>query len=196
MHRRLFLLAAAAAFPLISASPALALNAAGAESLVDKVVADINKVINSGKSETAMYKDFERIFDNYADVPIIARTTLGPPARTATAAQMKAYTAAFRTYISRKYGRRFREFIGGGVEVRSSRAINDNFEVLTMATLAGQPPFEVSFRVSDKSGRDLFYDMLIEGISLLKSEKSEVGALLDRNRGDLDAMIADLAKAG
>jgi phospholipid transport system substrate-binding protein len=38
--------------------------------------------------------------------------------------------------------------------------------------------------------------MLIEGISLLKAEKSEIGSLLDKNRGDIDKMIADLSKAG
>jgi phospholipid transport system substrate-binding protein len=38
--------------------------------------------------------------------------------------------------------------------------------------------------------------MFIEGISLLKAERTEIGAMLDRRKGDIDAMIADLKRAG
>ena len=50
---------------------AAALTADGAKTLVDKTVADINSIINSGKSESAMLKDFEKLFASYADVPAI-----------------------------------------------------------------------------------------------------------------------------
>jgi len=53
--------------------PALAMTQARAKTLVDALVADINGVIASGKSESAMYVEFERIFARYADVPTIAR---------------------------------------------------------------------------------------------------------------------------
>ena len=196
MNRRIFL-GSTAALALLAAFPAQALNTAEAEALVGNLTGDITKVINSGRSENAMFKDFEKLFDKYADVATIARTTLGPPARSASAAQMKAYTTAFRGYIGRKYGKRFREFIGGKVEVKAAREFKTGrFEVKTVALLQGEAPFEVIFLVSAASGRDLFYDMLIEGVSLLKAEKSEVGSLLDKNKGDLDAMIAALAKAG
>ena len=52
------------------------------------------------------------------------------------------------------------------------------------------------FRVSDRSGRNLFFDIVIEGISLGKTERTEIGALLDKNRGDIDAMISDLRALG
>ena len=46
------------------------------------------------------------------------------------------------------------------------------------------------------SDRNLFFDLLIEGISLLKSERAEIGAMLDRNRGNIAALVQDLRKAG
>ena len=197
MNRRHFMAGVAAISVVTGAAPAFALNDAEASALVSKVTGEITSVINSGKSQAAMFKDFERIFSKYADVNTIARTTLGPPARSASAAQMKAYTTAFRGYLSRKYGKRFREFIGGKLEVKGARKIRDRqYEVKTVALLRGEAPFDVTFLVSDQSGKDLFFDMLIEGISLLKAEKSEIGAMLDRNRGDLDKMIAALSTAG
>lgn len=57
---------------------AFALNVGEARALIDKAIADVNRVINSGKSEPAMYKDFEQIFVRYADVRYIAQSALGP----------------------------------------------------------------------------------------------------------------------
>ncbi|MBO9398031.1 ABC transporter substrate-binding protein [Shimia sp. R9_2] len=178
------------------AGPALATNEAQATALIEKAVADINKVISSGKPVNAMIKDFERIFVKYADVNILARSALGPDARSASKSQLKSYTKAFQGYIARKYGKRFNEFVGGKVDVVSGRPVKSFYEVKTQVTLRGQAPFEVNFLVSDKSGQNRFFDMIIEGISLRLSEKSEIGALLDRNNGNIDGLIRDLNKAG
>jgi len=181
---------------LAAALPARAMTEADAHAAIDRVVQDINKVINSGQSESAMLKEFQGIFSRYADVPTIARAALGPPARSATPAQMRAFTDAFSAYISRKYGKRFREFIGGKVEVTGVRTLKSFYEVQAIAVLQGEAPFAVSFMVSDKSGSVRFFDMLIEGISLLKAEKSEIGAMLDQAHGNIDTLIQMVQGAG
>jgi phospholipid transport system substrate-binding protein len=190
------LLASAAALALVASGPALALTDASARRLVDGIVGEINRVIASGASLPSMISSFESIFNKYADVPIIAQSVLGPDARRLSPAQMQAYIAAFRGYIARKYGKRFQEFIGGRIEVNSVREVKTWHEVTSTAYLKGQSPFELKFLVSDRSGKDLFFDMVIEGISMRLSEKTEIGAMLDRNRGNIDGLIADLRKAG
>lgn len=181
---------------LLAALPrsAAALTADAAKSLVDKTVGDINSIINSGKSEAAMLKDFEKLFARYADVPAIARSVLGTAARSASKAQLSAYTKAFQGYISRKYGRRFREFIGGRIDVAEAKALKSYFEVISTAHLKGEAPFEVRWHVSDKSGKSLFFNIIIEGVNMLASERTEMGALLDQRGGDLDRLIGDLGK--
>lgn len=188
-RRSLFAVAAAAAvFPHTS----FALSTAQATTLVDALVGDINKVIGSGKSEAAMIADFETIFDTYADVPIIARTALGADWRRATDSQRARFVAAFRSYVASKYGRRFREFIGGRIEVREAATVPNGVEVRAMAILQGQAPFEVSFVISDGSGRPKFINLFIEGINMITSERTEIGSMLDRRRGDIDGLISDL----
>ena len=188
-RRSLFATAAAAAvFP----HAALALSTAQATTLVDALVGDINKVIGSGKSEAAMISDFETIFDTYADVPIIARTALGSDWRRATDSQRTRFVAAFRSYVASKYGRRFREFIGGRIEVREAATVPNGVEVRAMAVLQGQSPFEVSFVISDGSCRPKFINLFIEGINMITSERTEIGSMLDRRRGDIDGLISDL----
>ncbi len=184
------------ALGVAAATPATSLTADAARDLITRAVADINAVINSGKSESAMYRDFEAIFRRYADVPTIARSALGPDARSASRAQLSAFADAFTGYLARKYGKRFREFIGGSITVRSAQPVKSFLEVRATADLPGQAPFAVTFLVSDRSGRDLFFDLLIEGISLLKTERTEIGAMLDQRRGDIDLLIRDLQTAG
>ena len=176
--------------------PAFALTEATAKALIDRVVRDINAVISSGKSLSGMISDFERIFRRYADVNIIARSTLGADARRATSSQISAFTTAFRGYISRKYGKRFNEFVGGRIEVKSVRRVKSYYEVISTVYLRGEAPFEVSFLVSDRSGKDLFFDLIIEGVSLRLTERTEIGAMLDRRKGDINALIEDLKRAG
>jgi phospholipid transport system substrate-binding protein len=149
-------------------------------------------VINSGKDLGGMITDFERIFGRYADVPVIARSVLGDAAKSASPAQLSAFTGAFQSYISAKYGRRFREFIGGKIEVIDAQPVKSYFEVKTMVALQGETPFDVRWHVSDKSGKNLFFNIIIEGINLLASERTEIGAMLDNRNGDIDGLIADM----
>ncbi len=194
MKRREFTFALGAS-ALLAPTGALALNEAGAERLIGKLVGDINNVIASGKSEKAMYRDFEKIFARYSDTSYIAAYAMGVDARRASTSQKRAFSGAFQTYVARKYGSRFREFIGGRLEVKGVKKVKKWYEVSTIAYLKGESPFEVTFLVSDRSGKDLFFNMFIEGINLLLTERTEIGALLDRNGGDIDKMIAALKAA-
>ncbi len=184
--------AAGTAALALPALPALALNEAQARSLIDDLVAEINRVIDSGNSESGMYSEFETIFRKFSDTSYIAAYAMGVDGRRASSAQKSAFSEAFIDYIARKYGGRFREFIGGRLEVQDVKQVRNFYEVRTTAYLRGESPFDVTFHVSDRTGRDLFFNLYIEGINMLLSERTEVGALLDRNGGNIDAMIRDL----
>ncbi len=186
----------AAAFGLLAAGPAVALTEAAARQLVDKVVADIERVINSGQSDSAVLREFEKLFARYADVNIMAQYALGADGRSASASQKRAFNDAFTSYITRKYGRQFRDFVGGRVEIQAAREIRAGYEIRTLAYLRGEGPFEVNFHVSDKSGSEKFFNVYIEGVNLLLTERGEIGAMLDRRGGDINAMISDLRNAG
>jgi phospholipid transport system substrate-binding protein len=181
---------------LASGLPAQALTEAQARSLVDEVIADIDVVIRSGKSDAAILRDLEAIFARYADLDIMAQYALGADGRSASNADKRAFTEAFKGYITRKYGKRFRDFIGGRIEVESTREIRAGYEVKATAYLEGQSPFEVAFHVSDRSGRNLVFNFFIEGVNLLLTERTEIGAMLDQRNGNVRALAADLENMG
>jgi len=196
-NRRTVMLGLAASTALLPmTTPAHAMSEGRASSHVQKLVAAINKVITSGKSEARMIKEFEKIFVKYSDVKYLASYALGVEGRRASAAQKRSFAKVFQGYIARKYGKRFREFIGGRLEVQSAKTVKSHIEVKAMAYLKGQSPFDVTFFVSDKSGKPLFYNMYIEGINMLLTERTEIGAMLDKRRGNIDQLIKDLKTAG
>jgi len=196
--RRQFLLGTGAALVLSTLNPgqALALDEETAKKLIGLAVTDVNSAIASGVTGEALYRKFEALYDKYGDVPTIARSVLGTASRSASPAQMTAFTAAFRSYVSRKYGKRFREFAATRFEVVSARKVKSFIEVKSIAYMPGEAPFEVLWHVSDKSGKNLFFNMIIEGVNMLAAERTEIGAMLDARRGNIDKLIADLKAAG
>lgn len=195
-RRTLLSTAVAAAGLAMLPAGAFALTTDQARALIGKLVDQINGVISSGKSEAAMIKEFEGIFARNADVNFIALSALGPAGRGADKGAVAAYVNAFQGYISRKYGKRFREFIGGRIEVKGAEPLKSFYEVVSIAYLKGQAPFEVRWHVSDKSGRNLFFNLIIEGVNMLSAERTEIGAMLDKRGGDIAALANDLQRAG
>lgn len=195
-RRQLLSVVAGAGCAALLAAPADAMTQAQARALIDRVMADVQSIINSGASESRMYSRFETLFDDHADVPIIARSALGPPARSASSSQMNAFTLAFRGYMARKYGRQFRSFIGATAAVNEARALQNFWEVDTTMTMRGEAPFEVRWHVSDRSGNNRFFNIIIEGVNVLAAERQEIGTMLERRGGNLDRLIQDLRTAG
>lgn len=194
--RRGFLAMMGAAVLVATAPSAQALNTDQARALIQTSLDEVYQVINSGQPPAQMYRNFEAIFARYADVPVIARSALGPAARQASAAQLTAYQQAFQGYIGRKYGKRFREFIGSRIEVTGARQVKSFFAVTSVAHLNGRSPMEVEWHVSDKSGQSKYFNIIIEGVNMLASERAEIGAMLARRNGDIDALTQDLTQAG
>ncbi|WP_158966018.1 MlaC/ttg2D family ABC transporter substrate-binding protein [Chachezhania sediminis] len=197
LSRRAVLTSAAAGVGLAAVpSQLLALTQAGAEGLLNQLLAEINKVIadvEAGrKSETAAINDFRKLFVKYADTAFMAYYALGRDARSISKPKLREFTAAFQTYIANTYGSRFREFIGGTVTIKSTRKAGSDYQINASANLVGQAPFDVTFIVSDKSGQPRFYNIYIAGLNMLLTERDSIGQMMDRNGGNIDKTIAQL----
>ena len=169
-----------------------ALTAVGAERLVSGLVRELMSLINLGFPESRMFQEFEALLDRYADMPIIAQSVLGPAWRTASAMQRRNFTNVLGSYIARKYGRQFRDLIGVSIDVTGARAIRNFFEVTSVIRMQGEAPYDLIWLVSEGSGQPRVFNIIVAGVNLRTTEAEEVGAILDRNRGNIDAMIDEL----
>lgn len=175
---------------------AQAMTQAQARELIGTVMNEVHAIINSGRAEGQMIQQLEALFQRYGDLPVIARSALGPAARRASPAQLNTFTQAFSGYMGRKYGRQFRRFIGARADVTGARQVQSYWEVISTMTMRGEAPFEVRWHVSDRSGRHQFFNLIIEGVNLLAAERQEIGSMLERRGGNIDRLIEDLRRAG
>ena len=130
----------------------------------------------------------------YADMPAVAASVLGPPWRGASAAQKQAFVAAFQHYLSRRYGKQFRDYKNARINVtgaqrrRQGRGAGRDHGGAPRPgrhrrRLAGQRPQRPAKVVN----------LIIEGVSMLANERAEIGAMLDAQRGSLDGLISPAA---
>ena len=99
--------------------------------------------------------------------------------------------------LARKYGREFREYRGASMTVSGASDQGDKgILVNTVVNLPGRQPFAVDWQVSDRSGATKLINLIIEGVSMLTTERSEVRAIYEANRSNLDATIQSLRGRG
>lgn len=186
----------------LATGPVHAITAAQAQGLIAGVVRDLTTIVNSGRPVGGMIADFEGVLQRYGDMNVMARSALGAPARTASSSDLAAFTTSFRGYLARKYGGLlFTDYDAGTVTVSAARAVQSFFVVESQAALrrrggGRQEVLRVDWHVSDRSGRDQFFNMVIEGVNLLTNERQEIGTLLDRRGGDIGRLSQDLRGMG
>jgi len=181
-------------YNLGSVSNSYSLERLAAERLIKNISEKVNGVISSSSSQEEVITELEEIFKKYADTDIMSLTSLGPARRRASEVQLDNFKSAFQRYFLNKYARRFRELQDGEISILSSRSVRSIVEVKTRIRLIDWAPFEVVWLVSDRSGEIKIFNIIIDGINLLSSERTEIGVMLENRNGDIDLLSRDLRK--
>lgn len=186
-----------AAFLMVLAQPAFAFDTSKAEELTADIIAEMLIFIDSEMPLEAKIEAFRGMINERADMPTIARFSLGAAWREANDTQKADYLDVFDDYIAAKYGRQFTRFDGQTMVVKSSLdAGRRGIVVLTeLDQRDGSEPIRIEWQYSDRSGAPRIVDIIVEGVSLLSSERQEIGARLDELRGNLDQLILTLPEA-
>lgn len=197
MLRRRFLVAASTAAGLAAiARPAAALTPEEARAHVRDAVDAVLELVKSDAGTAEKAERLRKIFDRVAAMPQIARFSAGVAWRDMSESQQSAFTESFVQYLSRSYARRFQEYSGGSVEIDG--VTDAGRRGLLVETTVVQPdaePVTVEWMVSDRPGRIVIADIIIEGVSLLITQREEISAMLEKRNGNVDKLIADLASA-
>jgi phospholipid transport system substrate-binding protein len=165
-----------------------------ATAFVTGLTQELLALVTSGQPDARVYSGFESILARYADMPAVAASVLGPPWRGASAAQRQAFVAAFQHYLARRYGKQFRDYRSAKFQVTGARdGGKAGILVATKVLRPGQDAIAVDWQVSDRSGQTKVVNLIIEGVSMLATERSQIGAMLDAQKGNLDRLTAQLA---
>jgi phospholipid transport system substrate-binding protein len=174
-------------------SPARAQATAQAQAFVTSLAGELTQLVNSGRSESQMYASFENLLGKYADLQAIGASVLGPPWRGASPAQKQAFISAFSHYVSRRYGKQFREYKDARINVTGAKdGGRVGVLVNTQVLRPGQETVGVDWQISSQSGSQKVVNLVIEGVSMLSSERAEIGSRLESVGGSIDRLIAAL----
>ena len=122
----------------------------------------------------------------------ISRYVLGASGRGVSRGDMNKFSDAYIGYLSSKYSRRFGDFSGSDISVLSAQKVKSFIKVDAQAWLASGTKVNVEFLVSDKSGSTRVFNIFVEGVNLLLTERTEVGALLEARGGSIAQLTKDL----
>ena len=172
--------------------------AATAEEVVRRLVDQVWRMLAEGGIENVDRDHLLAVVDEGADLDLLGRLVLGRYWRQANPRQRTEYLRLFRHYIFQTFVQRLRQYVGtelGYVSERfqiiASRQVGER-DVLVQSRLApptGQP-VRVDWRLREGQGEPVIIDLVVEGISLLVTQRSEFAAVLER-RG-IDGLLSEL----
>jgi len=132
------------------------------------------------------------LFSQNFDMPTIGRFVLGRYWNQATPGQQQTYNGLFNDMVVQTYTRRFVGYAGQTFQINGSRADGDT-DVIVQSQInqsGGAPPIAVDWRVRDYGGGTYrILDVVIEGVSMAATQRSEFSSIIQRNGGSIDALL-------
>ena len=165
-----------------------------AEAYVKKMTdTAVDFLSNEKLSQDEKTKKFEKLLDDHFDMRSIARFALGRYWRTATPKQQKEYIKLFDNMIVGIYSRRFSDYKGQAIDVVASRPEGKNdMLVSTIIKQDNGPDVQVDWRLRPgKSGLKVI-DVVVEGVSMALTQRSDFASVIQRGGGDVQVLLAHL----
>ena len=152
----------------------------------------INTLTDKSISQNEKESQFGKLFDKNFDVSSISRFVLGKYWKQASLDQKKNFIKAFRNYVVKTYSSRFNEYSGEKLKlVNYENEKNPKiFLVHTILERQDAPVIKVDWRIGKKKDRFVILDIIIEGISLAITQRSEFVSVIDQNEGSIDQLIS------
>ena len=184
--------------PLLAAAPPKAID--GSAAFIKTLAAQAIDILQpSGSKIEAREAQFRELLSAGFDMPFIARFVLGKYWRKSTPQQRADYQALFTDFILQSYSRRMGGFSGETFTVSGARAAGKkDVLVRTQIDRAGGLLIKAEWRVRPKDGRYRIIDIMVEGVSMAVTQRSEFNAVVRQHgmQGLLQILRARTEKFG
>ena len=169
-------------------------NGQEAEQFVDKLAKDAIGFLGNGDlSDAEKQKRFAKLLNKGFDMDTISRFALGRYWKTASKQQRSEYQKLFRSMVIDVYSRRFSEYNGQRLEVRSSRKDSDkDYTVQSYIVSDSGSDVQVDWRVRYKNGQYKVIDVLVAGVSMALTQRSDFASVIQRGGGEISVLIDHL----
>ena len=164
-----------------------------AEQLVQSTTDNAKKIIlDSNIKKNDKKKKIEAIALDVVDMDGLGRFTLGSSRKDLSETQLKKYTEIFRVFFAKNISSRLQNYSDQNIKVTGSKKINDNYVLVNskMTSKKDNQEIKIDWRVFNINNKLVIRDLVVEGLSLAKTQREEFGSIL-ASKG-FDGLMANL----
>ena len=164
---------------------------------VQSTVNRASQVLSDSLSKDQKIEKLKAIAAETVDIKGIGMYTLGAYRRTLNEDQKEKYETLFREYFLKTFSSRLAEYSNPEIQVNSKEKINENYTMVSSILVATEqrPEINIVWRVYTKNPDNLrIRDLVIEGLSLARTQKEEFASIIKSNEDDIEALFSTLKK--
>jgi len=162
---------------------------------IQEIVDKAKKILVATNSQEYKVEKLTEIAKSKVDIKGVALYTLGSYRKNLNEEQKKEYTILFEQYFIKTFVSRLTDYSEPKIDVISAEKINDKYTIVSSILLATDKKAEVKidWRVYTKDpDKLLIRDLIIEGLSLARTQKEEFSSIIESNDGDINALFNKL----
>ena len=162
---------------------------------VQSTVNRASEALNNKYSKKEKIKKLKEIASETVDIKGIGYYTLGAYRKNISDDQIKKYNTLFEQYFLKSFSSRLAEYSNPEIEVTSKKELNKNYTMVSSKLVATEqrPEVKIDWRIYTKNPEHLLIrDLIIEGLSLARTQKEEFSSIIESNDGDINALFATL----
>ena len=162
---------------------------------VQSTVNRASQVLSDNLSKDQKIIELKSIASETVDIKGIGMYTLGSYRKILSEDQKKEYAILFEQYFLKTFSSRLAEYSNPEIEVKSKEELNKNYTMVSSVLISTEkrPEVRIDWRIYTKNPDDLkIRDLIIEGLSLVRTQKEEFASIIESNNGDINALLTSL----
>ena len=166
-----------------------------ADIFVQSTVNRASKILSENLSKDEKINKLKIIAEETVDIRGIGFYTLGSVRKNLDDSQKKKYSKLFREYFLKSFSCRLSEYTNPEIDVLSKEVLNENYTIVNslLKGTSERPEVKIDWRVYTKNPENpLIRDLIIEGLSLARTQKEEFASILNSNDNKIDALFKTL----
>ena len=163
--------------------------------LINEIVDDAATVLSSEDPIEAKIIKLNAIAERSVDIQGIGMYTLGKYRKNISSDEKAKYQKLFRSYFLKSFSSRLVDYTNPKINVVSQKKINDKYTIVNSILEATQkrPQIKIDWRIYTKNvEKPLIRDLIVEGLSLARTQKEEFNSIIQNNNGDINALFKTL----
>ncbi len=162
---------------------------------VQSTVNRASSLLSENISKEDKIEKLKIIAKDTVDIKGIGFYTLGAARKTINDEQKVRYSKLFEKYFLKSFSSRLAEYTNPEINVYSKEVLNKNYTIVnsTLMATSDRPEVKIDWRIYTKNpDKPLIRDLIIEGLSLARTQKEEFNSVLQSNDGDINALFETL----